>query len=199
MNKKSKFTQETLDKINKGEKSESTVKKRRLSRIVLFIDIIIIVLIVVFVTRKDDDIKYYSSSLSLNHLEYRFSIVREKESRNYLFSLSIKSNSTTESKFIYEKSIAQLTIHYNEDIIYSSTIGNNVTSIDLLPGELKRFVIDITADNFNNYAKEHTEHLIHEKRSLWESEKKYLPLSIIIKLNTREAVSTTLSFNHEVE
>ena len=199
MNKRSKFTQETLDKINKGEKSEGTVKKRRLSRIVLVIDIIIIVLIVVFVTRKNDDTKYYSSSLSFNHLEYRFSIVRERESRNYLFSLSIKSNATTAREYVYEKSIAQLTIRHNEDVVFNTMIGDNVTNMRLLPGELKTFVLGINADNFNIYAKEHTEHLISEKKSLWESEKTYLPLLIIIKLNTREAVSTSLDFNHEVE
>ena len=199
MNENRDFTQDTLKRIRSGEKPENSLKKRRLSRIILFIDIIIVVLILAYFNRRGTESYYHTNSLTLNNLEYRFSLVNERKYSNYIFSLTIKSNSTSEEQYYYNKSIADLTIQHDKEIIYKTSIGDNITSIKLLPGEIKTIVKEIDTNYFIKYAKEHTEYIIPKNKTLLALERRHIPLQAIITLNTSEVISTILNFKFEIE
>ena len=195
---KKSFTQETLEKIRSGEKSETSEKKKKLSRIILFIDIIIIVAILIFFNQSNSNNPYYSTSLTYGGLHYRFSLTKDNRSGNYIVSLTIKSNIEKQKKEKYIKSIADLSILHSERIIYRTSIGDNVETITLLPGELKNFAKEIDGIHFIALSNDHPEYIIPREKTLLMAEKRHIPLHVEFSINTKEKISTTLNFKYEV-
>ncbi|MDY6932966.1 MAG: hypothetical protein SVZ03_01930 [Spirochaetota bacterium] len=193
------FTQETLEKIRTGEKPKTFIKRRRLSKIILIIDIIVIVIILAIINQRGHESIYHTTSLILDEMEYRFSLIREEKSSNYVLSVTIKSNSNVEKSYYYNNSIADINIQHAEAKIFNLSIGDNISSVKLLPGELKTFVKGIDISYFRRYAEENPEHITPPQKTLISLEKRHVPLQAVITLNTKERVSTKLNFKYRVE
>ncbi len=195
----SDFTQKTLEKIKAGSGSNKSEKKKRLSRIILFIDIVLVVVILILFSRQSPDIIYHTTSITYNEILYRISLSKEKKTNNLLFSLTVKSNSVKEKTQSYLKSIIHLTVGHNDNVLFKSILGDNITIIKLLPGELKTFVQEIDTFVLKNFAEQHPEFVIPKEKSLFMTEKRHIPMYVIVTLNTKENISTRLEFNYEVE
>lgn len=199
MKEKRDFIKETFERIKLGKKSKDSEKKKRLSRIILFLDIVIIVFILAFFNRKTPRSLYHTTSLKYSGFQYRFSLLRENKSKDYLISTTIISNSKNEKDQYYSQSIAHLTIQHGESIVYKTSIGDNITNIKLYPGESKTFVKEIDEFHFRDYSNKHPESIISTDSSIFMKENMYIPLQANITLNTKEVISTSLNFNYRLE
>ncbi len=195
---KSSFLKDYIERVKSGKKSPESIRKRRLSRIILVIDIIIVITVLIIFNRNSNEPVYHSTSLSVNDIYYRASITREKESGIYLFSFVIKSESKKEKTLYFNESIAKLDLKYKMNTIYTTIIGDNLQKLKILPGEVKTFVSEINDSVIRQFASEHADVIIPRKKTLFHV-KRYIPLSGIITINTKEKVLARIDFNYMVE
>ncbi len=193
------FTKKTLKKIQSPQGSERLGKKRRISKVILIIDVILVVVIFMVFNRSSNDNEYYSTSVTYNNIVYRFSISKEMETDNYLFSLTLRSNSSVDIIEKFKKSIAEIKIFSNDKFLFRTTLGDNVQSIQLQPGELKTFITEIENRNFSSFAEANPDTISPQSDTLIMFEDKHVLLDTIITINTREKIITDLKFKYEVD
>ncbi len=193
------FSEKTLRRIRSNQKSESSKKKRRLSKIFLAIDaVVILILLLFFYNRKGPEHSYYSTKINYKELLIRFSISRERTDKDYLFSVSMKSNGTSEKKFIFNNSIGKVTLYYKKEPVAEKIIGPGISGLNLLPGETKTFVENIDSRLLDNFISEKKGLIKYKKRSLIEFDKPKVQFDAEILLNIDEKLSSTIIFEHEV-
>jgi hypothetical protein len=197
MMKRKESIQEALERIQAGKHQNSTVKKRRLSRIILVIDALVIVLILLFIYNRAPEKFYTSTSINHGGLQYRFSMTKEGAAKQYLFSLSIKNTLPQRKRVSYDEAISDLLILHGRDEVYRTAIGDAITRLSILPGEVKNFISVIDNAAIERFVSAHPEYIISEKGFL-ARRNEYVPLVALIRINIRESISTTLNFNHEV-
>jgi hypothetical protein len=199
MSKRKETIQEALDRIHAGKHPESTVKKRKASRIILLVDIVLVILIMIFVYNRAPEKFYSSTSINYGGIQYRFSVTREGRDNDYLFSLTIKNNLHMKKKVAYQNAIAELIIYHGKEEIYKTKTGDNITHLELLPGELKIFISRIDSSIIEGFMSEHPDYIVSAKRSLFSRSKDYIPLTALATINLKEKISTILKFNHEAQ
>jgi hypothetical protein len=199
MSKRKETLQEALERIHTGKHPVSTVKKRKASRIILLVDIVLVILIMIFVYNRVPEKFYSSTSINYGGMQYRFSVTREGKENEYLFSLTIKNNLHVAKKVAYKNAIAELIIYYGKEEIYKAKTGDNITHLELLPGELKIFISRIDSSILDGFMSEHPDYIVSTKRSLFSRSKDYIPFTALATINLKEKISTTLKFNHEAQ
>ena len=110
----------------------------------------------------------------------------------------IKSGLKTEKTLYYNESIAKLDLKYKINTIYSEMIGADIQKITLLPGEVKTFLSEINDQAVIQFANENTEALDPGKKTLFQRHR-YLPVTAVIVINTKEKVLARIHFNYMVE
>ncbi len=193
------FTKKTLDKIKTPHGSERLAKKRRISKVILIIDIILVVIIFMVFNRDSNDTEYYSTSVTYNNIVYRFSASKEMDTDNYLFSLSLRSNSNVDITERFKRSIAEIKLYGNDKFLFKTVLGENVQSIRLQPGELKTFITEIGNSKFTSFAEANPDTISPQKDTLLMFEDKHILLNAIITINTKEKIITDLKFKYEVD
>ncbi len=197
MAKRKESIQEALERIQAGRHQNSTVKKRRLSRIILVIDALVIVLILLFIYNRAPEKLYTSTSINHGGLQYRFSMTKEGAAQQYLFSLSIKNTLPRQKRVSYNGGISDLLLLHGRDEVYRTAIGDAITGLSVLPGEVKNFISVIDTAVIERFVSAHPEYILSEK-SFLARRNEYVPLVALIRINIGEPISTTLNFNHEV-
>jgi hypothetical protein len=199
MNKRKETLQQALERIHAGKHPESTIKKRRASRIILLVDIVLVILIMIFIYNRVPEKFYTSTTINYGGIQYRFSVTRESKKNEYLFSLTIKNNLQEIKRVAFSDAIADLIIYHGRDEIYKTRTGANITHLKLLPGELKIFINRIDSSTIEGFMSEHPDAIISKKRSLFSRSKDYIPLTALVTINLKEKISTKLKFNHEAQ
>jgi len=198
MTEKETFTEKTLKRIKSGERTPSSARSRRLSKIVLIIDAVFVILILMFFFGKEKKDIYQTSTVSYNKLQVRFSIDIDRNTDDYLFSLSIKSNEDEKKSYNFSNSLATLDILYKNEIIKRNIIGKNIKRAELLPGEIKTFVSKVNRDTINEIALERGLRPTSRVKSLLQPGKNSIPLTALLSLNVNGKISSSIDFNHEV-
>ncbi len=198
MNDPGKAIQERLERFRSGKPSETTVKKRKVSRLILFFNVILIV-ILLFVARRPGDQGYFSTGIEYAGLKYRFSVTRAEKTRDCLFSLTVESAAAAAGEYLYTGPVAVIAVLSDGKTVTRAALGDGITRISLRPGELKNFVAVVTRPEFLAFARNNPEAIVPKEKSFLSMEKRRLPLEARITINTKETLSLPLHFTYEVE
>jgi hypothetical protein len=189
----------TLNRIKTGKHPDATVKKRRLSRMILLIDGLVIVLILLFMYNRQPDKVYHSQALTYDECEYRFSVSGLPGQNKLFFSLSILSKKKQRTVIYFNKTLATMAVMYNNDVIYNNIFGKDITSLALQPDESKTFVLQANQELLQAYAATHPAALINDPQKIFSFKKTNLPITVELTLQTGKKLTTALHFNYEVQ
>jgi len=198
MQKKETFSEKALKRVQSGEHPKSSIKKRRLSRIILIVDGLLVIGLLIFFYNKNPEQTYLSSSVNFKNVEFKFSI-NSGEKRSYFFTLEIKSDSNREKQLLFNDSVAELIIKHNNKPIIKRPIGENITRLILQPNGNRRFIELIKGTDIKEYADLHPELIKSRQKTLFQVEKPHIPMKAEILINLKEKISTSIDFNCRVD
>jgi len=198
MNGKETFTGKALKKIRYGNSSSQNPRKRRISRLILVIDAVFILLIIVFFNTKKPEEVYHSSSMKYKNLNIRFSVSVEKQTHDYLFSLTLNSESDKKTKIQFKRSLAKINIFHKKTEIIQKKIGPETLFIRLDPGESRSFITQVSSKKFDTFAREKLNIRKRERKTLFQFDDMSMLLRAVMTLNTDTEISSAIEFKHEV-
>ncbi len=196
MSQKRSPIQERLDRYRSGEVSESTQKKRKTSRILLFVNLLLIMGIFL-IMRKPEENRYLTSTVEFDGVHYRVSITRDKKT-GYLASITLQPATKEALTRRYHRAVAIVSLKYRDTVLTRTLLGPDIPTMSLLPGETKNFTSPINDLPLREYAKTHPEALVPPRKAFIFSETQFIPLDAVITLQTGKPVSISLNFKYEV-
>ena len=190
--------QERIERYMAGTPSEGTLKKRRFSRILIFINLVLLA-IILFVAKRPNVSTYQSTGIEYGSLNCRFSIGRDTKSGDYLLSVTLQSRDPVPREYIVDPPVASVLVSYGGRAIARASLGDNIRRITLAPGEVKSFVKPLDESPFEKFRDENPDALVPPRKTYLFAQKQHLPLEARLTVNLRERVSVTLNFNYEVD
>lgn len=147
-------------------------------------------------TTKDE---YHSTSFNYKDLQFRFSVMKERSTKNYIFSLTTRSASGKQTVSYFSNGIADLVIAHGSTVLVKMPIGKEVATLALKPGDmdLQKLVIDHI--EMKVYTDGHPEYVVTPRKSLFNSERAYIPLTAEVRIHADQPFSTALKFKYEVD
>ncbi|MBN2160523.1 MAG: hypothetical protein JW807_14100 [Spirochaetes bacterium] len=189
----------TIRRFRSQESLERTAKRKRFSTGLFVVNLALIVVLYIFFSSRKPGEEYQSTSFNYGKMNFRFSIARERESRDYIFSLSTRTADGGSSTIRFTGGMADLVITHGGTLVAQKPVGRNIASLSLKAGEtdtqnavLDRYELQVFADG-------HPETVASPKRSLIQFEKPHIPLQAEIRIHVDRPVSTSLNFKYEVE
>lgn len=189
---------ERIERYKEGKPSESTVKTRKFSRILVFINIALL-LIILFYAKKPHDISYFSTRIVHNDLDYKISAAKNEKNKNLILSFTIKSTNSAGRTYYFNRSIASIGLYYDKELLCEVPVGENNPVITLAPHEIKNYVKIIDQTGLKRFCEDHPEFIKPRRKSYLFAEKQHLPLEMRITINVKEPISSILDFYYEVE
>lgn len=144
--------EERLKHIKDGTPTPQTAKRRKFSRYILIVDIFLILLIFWYFNSNDSTKDYTSKQASIDDVNYIFSVSREKES--YLFNASL-STLVDEKSVLFNGTLAQIIVSYNDKTISQYIIGENVNEITVMKQNSQHFYLSVPAAKLLDQLSEH--------------------------------------------
>lgn len=198
--KHSQRFEEIVRRARTGEKSPSTIKKRRLSRLFLIVDGIIISLILIYLyqsTPKEEQI--YKKSITYDQYTFTLYAHPEPEKNKITYSLSILSNSDKNQTLFLKKRIADLNINSGQDLITQKIISKNLSMLLLAPNEKKSFIVTIEDDHIVKYAHQNKHKLVPKENNILLNKKNSIPLNAELIIYTEKKLILNLETKYKVE
>lgn len=194
MNQKIK---DRIERYRQIQPSESSLKKRKIARVLVFINIGLLV-VLIFVFKQPVPKGLFHARVEYDSLSYTFDIKRNAGKDTLLFSSLISSTAPAERGYVYKSSIADIVLKYKDTIIYEGVVGEKVSLLRLKPGESRKLVLEISDTGILDFMEENPDAITPKRRSLL-SRQQYLPLEARITINSEKPVSLVLEFNYEVQ
>ena len=198
MSQRSPIIEEALKRIRTGEHSPGSKKRRRTSKGLLILDAVLIIIILLFFYNKEPDTMYKTTSFNYRDIAVRISLTSEKETGDYLFSLTLNSRAEKSLSLPIDKSLATINLYCDGKLVTTEQIGPDMNTVSLKKEESKTYARIVNAALLTEYAREHHESVQPRKKSLIQLEKQHIPVRAEITLNTAEPVAITLDFKHGV-
>src|SRR3990172_12696711 len=179
MNKKKPFheslAEQTLKRFRSPESAQRSAKKRKISTGIFLVNIVLIVVLYIFFSDKKPADDYQTSSFNYKNLQFRFSQTRDRETRDYIFTLSTRAAGDGETRALFNNGIADLVILNGDAVVVTKPLGKGITAVMLKPGEadIQKAVIDQL--DLKLFAESHPEQMVSARRSLLQADKPYLP------------------------
>lgn len=184
----------------RGADAEERAQKRRRFTGGLFIAniILIIILYAVFYNRNPAE-EYRTTSFNYGNLQFRLSMTRDRETRDYIFSLTTRPVEGRNATARFNKNMADLAISYGPSVILKRTLGADVTFLDLKQGDADVRKAVIERHELKLYADAHPETVVSARGSLFSGERPHIPLTAEIRINAERPLGTSLNFKYEVD
>ncbi|MCU0822883.1 MAG: hypothetical protein MUC95_10515 [Spirochaetes bacterium] len=195
MNKK---IQERIERFQRGEVSESTMKKRKLSGTLVIINIAMLIIILIFF-RQVSDKKDFNAGISYDNLSYTFNIKRNAKEKGPVFSAFVTSLAAEEREHIFNVSVGSITLKYKDAVVYEGNFGDKIESLRLKPEEVKKITLRVDETGINDLIDENPDSVVPKRKSYLFNQQQYVPLEANIKINTIKPVTLRLDFNYEID
>lgn len=178
------------------EESAERKKKKRISRIITIVDGGIVVLLLVFLSirNQNDNSAYATASAASQGLISRFSVNLDKETGDFIFSLTLRSDKGERSLKLLG-SAASLTLRHKGNVFYRQELGIGVSEIVLLPGETKTFPAQIPAEIIDAYLSDILPD--KKKKSLFEFKDDSEIVTAEASVNLINPISVSLEFKRK--
>ena len=190
--------EEMIEKINSRKKRPLSKKRRKLPSFLIFLNIFIIAVMIFHYYRSSPERQYYSTVLIYSGVQYRFSITRDV-SQQFNYSLTVKNLQGAMARVPFRDPVATVSIRHEDSLVSTVKLGGSVREISLKPGDSRAFVVSTGVGAFVDFANANRELITPKRRSFLSSEKRHIPLSAEIRLETREPVATVLDFKYTVD
>ncbi len=200
MEPKSPLTKELLDRIYSDKKEKRPSNKRKVPGFLLFINLLLVLTIIYLFKSEHSDSPYFTTSLSYRNASFRYTVSRRKKSDQYIFSLTINSNSLKDITLPFKGlSILTVKIKYMDQTITTFEVGEKPGILLLKTQEAKSFMKSLDREVIRTFALENPQCIIPQQKSLIPLDVRHIPLQAVITLNSGEPVSTYLNFKYEVD
>ena len=193
------LAEQTIKRFRSPESAQRSANRRKISTGIFIVNIILIVLLYIFFAGKKPADEYASSSFNYKNLQFRFSQTRDKETRDYIFTLSTRTADGGATTARFNNGIADLVILQGNTVVAQKPLGRNTPVLALKPGEadtqkavIEQFELKLFADN-------HPELVVLESRSLLRADRPYVPFRAEVRIHAEQPVSTSLNFKYEVD
>jgi len=196
MTQKKTPIQERLERYRSGLPSESTQKRRRVSRMLLFVNLIILVGIIL-IFKMPEQPTYFSTGISYGGIHYRVSLSRNQH-KSYMISLSLTGEAETAATHRYRGGVAAVSFTHGATVVMKTVLGANVASVSLPPGENRNFTLTINEEPLKTFALNHPELLVPPRKAFLFSKTQHIPLEVKTTFNTETPVTITMNINYEV-
>jgi len=197
--KKETFTERTLREMRLDKTPTSTKKKRNISRIIMLVDVLIIAIVIIFLNTRNTKDEYAAASVNGSGLNMRFSVNNEKDSKTYMFTITLLSSTDTEKTWTFEPCLAALKLSRAGSLFYEDKFGGKISKISMLPGEARTFPLQIPSEIIDTYLKESVNAAKRRKTLFDLFVKPGETIKAEAELNLQDKISATISFEHEVE
>jgi hypothetical protein len=203
MNNENKPQESLADQTIKryrGAGSEERAQKRKRFTGGLFIaNIVFIIILYAVFSNKNDIAEYQTSVFKYKDLQFRFSMTRDRETQDFIFSLSTSPTGGKNAAVHFNADMAEVVISYGPAVIVKKTVGENVTALDLKPGDSDVRKTVIERYELKLYADAHPESVIETRGSIFHPGKPYIPLIAEVRIHADQPLATMLKFNYEVD
>lgn len=193
------LAEQTIRKYRSQESLQRTEKRRKFSAILFIVNIVMIVVLYIFFSSGTTRQEYQSSSFNYKDLQFRFSVMREQRTNNYLFSLTTRGPAGKTTNAAFTNGIADLIISHGSSVLIKLPMGQGVSSLTLKPGDMDLQKIVIDRVEMKVYTDGHPEYVVSPHRSLLQTEKPYIPLTAEVTIHAVPPVSAVLKFKYEVD
>jgi len=180
---------------HKGEKPAS--KRKRFSRLIVVFDALIILIVLFIIANRRDSSDFYTSKISVKSTEIIYTITEIPETKNILFSLTLKGTDKNVNKISLKENLAELTVYDGVRIIHKTEIGSGIKNIVLAHDETRIFTYEIDSDIFDEYFK-NIKKIKPRKRSIIDFTSRTFELKSEVTLNFKDPLTIPLDFKYEV-
>ncbi len=195
------WAEQTIKRYRSEESIQRTAKRKKLSTALFLVNIILITVVYSFFARNeaDNSNEYQSTTFNYRDLQFRFSVMKERKTNDYIFSLTTKSATGKDAMAYFKNGIADLIISHDATVLVKLPVGKDTAVLRLKPGELdlQKTVIDYA--EMKVYTDGHPEYVVSPRKSLFGGARPYIPLTAEVRIHADQPVSTALQFNFEVE
>jgi hypothetical protein len=195
MNKK---IEERIERYNTGALPEPALKKRKLSRVLVFGNIGLLVFILILFRQPNAE-KAFHAELNYDNLSYTFNIKRSAKDQLPVFSASIASRAPEEREYRFKSSLGNVSLKYQDAVVYEGVFGEKIDALRLKPDELKKIILRIDESGIRDLIEENPDAVISKRKSFLFNQRQYVPLEAHIKINTIKPVTLRLDFNYEIK
>lgn len=193
------FKEKTLKRLRSKEKPYPSNRKRRISRILVIVDIILIVLLFLYFTSDRSDTFYKTSPLSFGNLDIRFSVIKDRDTGNYLLSLSMASNEQEPATYTFDENIASVKVLADSTPVEKIYLGRGVKSLKFQEGERKSFNAILEKQVLNDFIEQSPGGKYDTRRLIIGTAGDGLPVSINLTINYGDGITTYIDFYHKAE
>lgn len=198
-NQNESLADRTIRRYRGAGYEESTLKRRRFTGGLFIANLILIVILYAVFSDKNTSREYLTSSFTYNGLQFRLSMTTEKETRDYIFSLTTRPLEGKRASMRFNPYLADLAISHGPTVILTRALGKNVTMLDLNEGDADARNVVVETHELKLYADAHPEAVVSPGRSLFRGGTAYLPLSADVRVHAGSEMGTSLNFRYEVE
>jgi len=194
------FTEKTLERIRSGKRVDSSTKSKKISRLILIADAAVIILIIFFLQNRKGDGFYKTVRFTKDKIAIRLSITKDSNSRDYLYSLIIKSNYKQKVTLNFKNEIATININSPKNLITSLHLGQNIKKLEILPNEFKNFITILNSEIIKEHILSHPDDVKKIQKTLIQLSNDYLEVENKIKINfIDEPQKSSIPFKCEVK
>ncbi len=197
MTSKETKSEKILRDLRDPNKEKPSSKRKKYSRIIIVFDALIILIVFLIITNRGNDSAFYTSKITIKSIEINYTITEIPETKNMLFSLTLKGTDKNENKVFLKGSLAKLIIYDGLKKIYESEIGSGMKEIILANDEIRIFTNEISSDVLNDYFK-NIKKVKKKKRSLIDFSSRSFQLQSEITLNFSDPLKIPMDFKYEV-
>lgn len=197
MTSKETKSEKILRDLRDHNKEKPSSKRKKYSRAIVFIDALIILIVFIIITNRGNDTAFYTSKVTVKSIEINYTITEIPETKNMLFSLTLKGTDRNDNKVFLQESLAKLVIYDGSKKVYENEIGSGMKEIILANDETRIFTNEISSDILNDYFK-NIKKVKMKKRSLIDFSSRSFQLQSEIILNFSDPLKIPMDFKYEV-
>jgi hypothetical protein len=189
-----KFRERVAARLDDNGKPKKA-KRPKAGFFIFTVNIIVIAVLVVFVYNQKSNYELYKTiPFKTEQCDFRFSIATKNNSDNYAITLTAKSSLENETTLFFNKNAANIDFIYNDKIVLSVPIGNNITELNLKPTEVKTFATPVNMKELNSRILEKGDYKPKRRKHLFDFEGTSVMVKAKLTLNTPDEISQTLEF-----
>lgn len=190
-------SEKILRNLRDHNKEKPSSKRKKYSRIIIIFDALIILIVLLIITNRGNDSAFYTSKITTRSIEINYSITEIPETKNMLFSLTLKGVNKNDNKVLLKGSLARLVLYDGVKKIHESEIGSGMKEIILANDEIRIFTSEVGSDVLNDYFINIKKVKI-KKRSLIDFTSRSFQLKSEVTLNFSEPLKIPMDFKYEV-
>jgi hypothetical protein len=193
------LAEQTIKKYRSADSLQRTEKRKKFSAIIFIVNIVMIMVLYMFYTGNKTQDEYRTSSFNYKDLQFRFSIMKEQKTGNYIFSLTTRSATGKQAVAHFSSGIGDLVIAHGTTVLIKMPVGKETADLVLKPGDMDLQKVVIDHVELKVYTDGHPEYVVSPRRSLFSPEQPYIPLTAEVKIHAEQPISTAIKFNFEVD